>query len=331
MSKFPDRQTAPEKLRPGGAGSHRVNYLRLSVTDRCDFHCRYCMPPGGLRPAGTDEILTGAEILRFATAAVRAGITRVRITGGEPLLRRGLQSLIAGLAEIGGICDLALTTNGSMLRKQALDLKNAGLMRVNISIDSLDPARFSRITGGASLRTVLAGLEAALDAGLQPVKVNAVMLAGIESDLSRFVALIRELPVHVRFIELMPVRESSADGGFVSSDRIFEMLTGYGSLKPATPPAGAGPARYFRLAGAAGTIGFISPVSHHFCGSCNRLRLTADGRLLGCLFADADVSIRPYLVDGDALTRLIAGTIAGKRYNGMAGSLRTRMMSRIGG
>ena len=289
------------------------------------------MPAAGVGLTGQEEILSYEEILRFTSAAAAAGIRHVRVTGGEPLVRRGLDALIAGLASIPGIADVALTTNGSLLAGEAGRLKAAGLNRVNISIDSLDPRRFAAITRGGSLDKVMAGLEAALAAGLHPVKVNAVLLEGIEADLSRFVTLAWERPVHVRFIEQMPSKGSGGlEGRFVSRDRLLPLLERFGELHPDAPPAGAGPARYFRYDGAAGSIGFISPVSEHFCFSCNRLRLTADGRLLGCLFSRRETRVRPYLAGGD-VEGLIAATIAGKSYDGLPARAGGRLMSRIGG
>lgn len=313
-----------------------VDYLRISVTDRCNFRCGYCMPPEGVRLADHSDILTYEEIIRFAEVAVDAGISRVRITGGEPLVRRGLTSLVAGLASIDGLTDLSLTTNGSLLAANADRLRAAGLSRINISIDSLDPVRFSRITRGASIKPVLAGLDAALAAGFEIVKVNAVMLDGIEDDLERFVSLQWEHPVHVRFIEFMPVgrRDRAADGKwrFVPRARLFERLEEFGELGPAASPGGAGPARYFRFTGARGSIGFISSMSEHFCASCNRMRLTADGKLLGCLFSDHEVDVRPFIGRGpEALTSVIRRSIDSKQYNRQAGKPGERAMSQIGG
>ena len=310
-----------------------VDYLRISVTDRCNFRCGYCMPPAGVPPLDHRDILSYEEITRFAVAAVEAGIRRVRITGGEPLVRRGIAHLVGALAGVPGISDLAMTTNGSLLADRAGSLKAAGLTRLNISIDSLDPERFRQITGGARLEPVLAGLEAALAAGFEPVKVNVVALEGVERELKSMVALCRDHPVHVRFIELMPVGRGRAYAGrFLSRRRLLEELESFGGLMPAAAPAGAGPARYYRFAGAAGTIGFIGSVSDHFCASCNRLRLTADGRLLGCLFSGEEYEVRPFIGgDRQLLAGVIAGAIGRKKYDRRADSRGRRQMSQIGG
>lgn len=319
-----------------------VDYLRISVTDRCNFRCGYCMPPEGVPPLSHGDILSYEEIARFTAAAAAAGIRRVRLTGGEPLVRRGLSQLVAALAAVPGVSDLAMTTNGSLLAQHAAGLRAAGLKRINISIDSLNPGRFAGITGGARLEPVLAGLEAALAAGFDPVKINVVAMAGIERELGRFAALCREYPVHVRFIELMPVGRGRVwSGRFVSRGRLLAALEAAlgrepgirGGLMPAAPPVGAGPARYYRFAGAAGSIGFIGSVSEHFCRSCNRLRLTADGRLLGCLFSGDELDVRPYIVAGgrEQLSRLIAGVISRKKYDRYASGGGRRQMSQIGG
>jgi cyclic pyranopterin phosphate synthase len=311
-----------------------VDYLRLSVTDRCNFRCSYCMPPEGVALKEHGDILTFEEIVRFARAAVDAGITRVRVTGGEPLVRRGCPELIERLAAIPGIRDLALTTNGSLLGRFAGDLQEAGLKRVNISIDSLDPQRFAEITGGAGLAPVWTGLMRVLELGFNPVKVNAVMLSGIEDDLERFVALAAELPVHVRFIEQMPIGSPPGRGPwrFVSRARLQARLEGFGKLLPAGPPVGAGPARYFRFAGAAGTIGFISSMSSHFCGDCNRLRLTADGKLKNCLFSDEEVDVREQIGGEPAeLAGAIRGSMNSKKFARQNTGSGSRAMSQIGG
>jgi cyclic pyranopterin phosphate synthase len=317
----------------GGTGSHTIDYLRISITDRCNYRCKYCMPPGGVIPLGHDDILSFGEIVRFAEAAVDAGVSRVRITGGEPLVRRGCIDLIEELANVPGIVDLSLTTNGSLLEDKAAELHAAGLSRLNISIDSLDPERFSRITGGGSLEPVLAGLDSALDAGFAPVKVNAVALEGIEDDLEDFVALTRERPVHVRFIEYMPI--GLRLGGlwkFVSRERLLAGLEAFGELRSVASPGGAGPARYYKFAGAEGTIGFISSMSDHFCSRCNRLRLTADGRLRNCLFSDEEVDVRPHIEGSrSGLTGIILDSMNSKKFDRAGVQPGCRTMSQIGG
>lgn len=319
---------------PENSRRHTIDYLRVSITDRCNYRCTYCMPPEGVRYIRHDEILSFEEIVRFTEAAVGAGVTRVRITGGEPLVRGDCSSLVGRLARIPGIGDLSLTTNGSLLEKQAAALRAAGLSRINISIDSLDEARFARVTGGARLGPVLAGLESALDAGFSPVKVNAVMLEGIEEDLEDFVALTRERPVHVRFIEFMPIGRRLGRGlwKFVPRARLLARLETYGRLRPVASPGGAGPARYYKYDGARGTIGFISSMSDHFCSHCNRLRLIADGRLRNCLFSDEEVDVRPYIAGDPAeLSRVILDSMNSKKFDRRGARPGARTMSQIGG
>ena len=323
------------RRQPGAVAGRKpaVDYLRISITNRCDFRCRYCMPPSGVELKRHADIVTYEEIVRFTEAAVAAGITRVRVTGGEPLVRRQCPELIARLACLPGITDLALTTNGSRLARFAAGLKAAGLRRINISIDSLEPERFAAITGGGSLDAVLAGLERALELGFDPVKVNVVMQAGIEKDLEAFVALARELPVHVRFIEHMPVgRNFSGAWRYVSREELLVKLSGFGELTAAAAPVGAGPARYYRFAGHAGTLGFITSMSSHFCGVCNRLRLTADGKLRSCLFSDEEIDVRPLIAGPpSALAAAIRDVIGRKRFDRRPGRPGSRFMSQIGG
>ncbi len=311
----------------------KIDYLRISITDRCNFRCSYCMPPGGVPWLKPEAMLNFDEIVRFTEAAVAAGISRVRMTGGEPLLRAGCAELIARLRAVPGIRDLSLTTNGSLLERQALGLKAAGLSRINVSIDSLDPARYASLTGGARLEPVLAGLECALNSGFAPVKVNAVALEGIEDDLADFVKLARERPVHVRFIEFMPIgRRVGGDWQFVSRDRLLARLGEFGRLSPVSSPGGAGPARYFQYPGALGTIGFISSMSDHFCADCNRLRLTADGRLRNCLFSDEEVNVRPFIAgDREVLADVIRASMNSKRFDRDGVEPGCRTMSQIGG
>lgn len=317
-----------------GAKAMRViDYLRISITDRCNFRCAYCMPRKGVGYRPHDEILSYEEIIRFTRAAARLGITRVRITGGEPLVRRQCPELVAKLAAIPGIEDLSLTTNGALLTDHAEALRNAGLSRLNISIDSLDPDRFSRITRGASLAPVLAGLKMALELGFAPVKVNAVMIPGIEAELEQFVTLARENPVHVRFIEFMPIGcHQEDDRNFISRQKLLEGISGFGDLMPVDSPVGGGPARYFRFDGALGTIGFISSMSDHFCENCNRLRLTADGKLRNCLFSDEEVDIRPF-INGDSmkLANVIIDSMNSKKFDRTGEKPLARTMSQIGG
>ncbi|UCH35610.1 MAG: GTP 3',8-cyclase MoaA [Armatimonadota bacterium] len=273
-------------------------YLRVSVTDRCNLRCRYCMPPEGIRLLRHEDILTYEEIAAVVRAAVGLGVTSVRITGGEPLVRRDLAGLVALLRDIEGPADISLTTNGALLAGAAAPLARAGINRVNVSIDSLDPTEYAAITRGGDLGAALAGLNAALEAGLSPVKVNAVMLGRSGGEelrdwMASFLDLARRLPLHVRFIELMPMIEGapSACGGPAAAD----VITALGATPAGNVVAGAGPARYWQLDGAPGSVGLIAPLSEPFCDRCNRLRLTARGEIRKCLFSAPDIDLMPVL------------------------------------
>lgn len=341
------------------AYGRRIDYLRISVTDRCNLRCVYCMPPDGVAWRDHAEILTFEEIERFAEAAVAEGISKIRLTGGEPLVRNGIVEHVARLRAITGIEAIAITTNGVLLPRHAAALVDAGLTRVNISLDSLDPDVYSRVTRGGRLEDALAGVDAAFAAGMNPVKMNVVVVRSLDQDLLSFARLTFDRPVHIRFIEYMPVggdgessgggacTSDSAAGGWtvedeVPSDEILATLTaegiaaGLGALEPVArdaAPGGWGPATYYRYPGAAGTIGVISPLSHHFCGECNRLRLTADGKLRTCLFSDDELDARAVLRGGSAedVRMLIRQALAAKpeSHNMRIGT--SRRMSQIGG
>jgi len=315
--------------------SRRVDYLRLSVTDRCNLRCVYCMPPEGVTPRSHDEILSYEELLAFAEAAVAAGITRVRVTGGEPLVRKGLVGFVERLAAVDGITDLSLTTNGTLLTACAAELRAAGLQRVNVSIDSLDERRYAELTRGARLADALAGLDAALTAGFAPVKVNAVLLAGVEDEVDGFVELTHRREVHVRFIEYMPLdRRLAAGQSFVPAGFVLERLHAGHRVEAVDGPFGLGPARYYRVPGARGTIGFIAGVSDHFCARCNRLRLMADGRLKTCLFSapERELDVRPLIGRPAELAAAIAAAVDGKSFDRtLEAPDAGRGMSQIGG
>ena len=311
-----------------------IDYLRISVTDRCNYRCVYCTPRGtALGRSDPRTLLSFDEIVSFAEAAAGAGVSRIRVTGGEPLAREGCDKLIGRLAAIPDIADLSLTTNGSLLSGFASRLRAAGLSRINISLDSLEPRRFSELTGGARLEPVLAGLDSALEAGFAPVKVNAVALPGIEADLEAFVQLAHERPLHVRFIEFMPIgRRVGGMWRFVPRARVLSGLKRFGKLEPVESPGGGGPARYFRFRGALGTIGFISSMSDHFCARCNRLRLTADGYLRNCLFSEDEVYVRPLIGCGrEELVEAIRGSMNSKKFDRSVVEPGERLMSQIGG
>jgi cyclic pyranopterin phosphate synthase len=274
-----------------------INYLRVSVTDRCNLRCTYCMPKEGLSRIGHDDILRYEEILRIIRVAAGMGITKVRITGGEPLVRRGIVEFIASLGTVQEITDVSLTTNGILLKDCAEDLFAAGIRRINVSLDSLDAEKYARITRGGDLRTVLRGIRKAREAGFSPIKINIVAIKGFNDDeILEFARLTLLNPYQIRFIELMPLGSAGSEnnGRYLANDFIRERIGKIGRLEPVNYKGqkSDGPARIYRLAGGAGEIGFISPVSRHFCHTCNRLRLTADGFLRACLLSDDEVDLK---------------------------------------
>jgi len=314
-----------------------INYLRISVTDRCNLRCIYCMPPQGVRLSPRSEILHYEEIQAVAQAAAALDINKVRLTGGEPLVRSGLSHLVEILSQIEGIDDIALTTNGMLLRQHAAPLRQAGLRRVNVSLDTLKREKFHRITRHDRLGDVLDGIKAAKEAGLDPVKVNMVVIRGINDDeVLDFARLTIEQEWHVRFIEPMPF--GIGEGiSFVPTGEIQERLLSLGSLEPCLPSQGNGPAKYFRFEGTQGTVGFISPLSEHFCFNCNRLRLTVDGKLRPCLLSDEELDLKNPLRRGassDELKGLIQQAVAQKpeRHHLSEGVLpKGRAMCQVGG
>ncbi len=277
-----------------------INYLRLSVTDRCNMRCVYCMPAEGVALCKHGDVLSYEELLLIAEAAVANGIEKIRITGGEPLVRRGIVPFLEKLAAIPGLRQLVLTTNALNLGEMAADLRRAGVQRLNISLDSLQPETFAVITRGASLSRVLEGIAAAEKAGFR-VKINMVAMAGInDGEILDFVALTLARGVSVRFIEYMPaIREDGWEKRVIAGDEILKRVSSrYGFT--AEPRDGlAGPASLYRITGASGTFGIITPVTGHFCAECNRIRVTSSGKVRGCLFADESLDLRPLLAAGD--------------------------------
>jgi len=282
-----------------------IEYLRISITDRCNFRCVYCMPAEGLPWLPKQEILSYEEIVAVVRELAPLGLRRLRITGGEPTIRPDLPALITQLRAVPGIEDIALSTNGVRLPDLAPALRAAGLDRVNISVDSLRPERIAAIARRDFGFRPERALEASLAAGLEPVKLNMVVMRGVNDDeVVDVAALTQRLAVHVRFIELMPVGEMAhlTDAHIVPSAEVLARVATLGPLaEDAGPVRGNGPARYQRLAGAPGTIGVITPMTHTYCGSCNRVRLTADGRLRTCLYGDHEVNLRDPLRRGEPL------------------------------
>lgn len=297
----------------------RINYMRISVTDRCDLGCIYCSDRAAPH-VPHKEVLRYEEIHRIVQAAASLGVQKIRLTGGEPLVRADLARLVSLIAGTDGIDDISLTSNGTLLARHAAALKAAGLRRVNVSLDTLKPERYRRITGGGNLHDVLGGIEAARTAGLSPVKINMVVLRGInEDEVLDFAGKTLADGWHVRFIEHMPFTTSQgADaGGVLAVADIFRLVqAAYGPLEPHTPASGNGPARYYRPPGAGGTLGFIGAVTDCFCARCNRFRLTADGALRPCLLEDDEVDLKGPLRRGattEELAALMLGAATLKR------------------
>lgn len=320
-----------------------ITYLRISLTDRCNLRCVYCMPQEGLQWQPRTSQLSAQEIARVVEAAASGGVTRVRLTGGEPLVHPDVVEIVRRIASISQIEEVSLTTNAMLLERLAQPLADAGLTRINISLDSLDADKFRRITRGGELTRVWKGIAAAERARLAPLKLNTVIVRGLNADeLPALARLTLENPWHVRFIEVMPIGNAQDWGAgfpapadrYVSVHEMRDRLSTF-DLQPSTSPQGNGPARTFRIPGALGTIGFISPLGEHFCQNCNRLRLTSDGKLRSCLVIPNEVSLRDAVRNGQPLEPFFEQAIAQKpEHHDMlvavpAGS--RRGMSQIGG
>jgi GTP 3',8-cyclase len=322
--------------------NRQINYLRISLTDRCNLRCVYCMPEEGVPKLIHEDILTYEELLRLARLSVGLGIQKIRLTGGEPLVRRNIADLIKDLGEIPGIRDISLTTNGVLLAEKARSLWEAGVKRINISLDTLNAQKFTEITRFDFFNQVWEGIQEAERIGFSPIKINVVALKGINDDeLLDFGRLSYKKPYHIRFIEFMPVGPENGWRAerFLSSEEIINKLQTLGDLFPVNGQGWDGPAKRMAYAGAQGEIGLISPISEHFCPSCNRLRLTAEGRLRVCIFSDDETDLRTPLRKGasDAeLESIIRGTIARKprehpvQMNSLPRKCQ-RQMSKIGG
>ncbi len=328
--------------RPGAwdAFGRQMTYLRISLTDRCNFRCVYCMPALGMKFQPRAELLTDEELLRAVSLCAELGFTKLRLTGGEPTIRPRLVDLVRAMKAFPGIEEISMTTNALLLGRLAEPLAAAGLDRVNVSIDTLDPERFTAMTRGGRLDLVWKGIEAADAAGLTPIKLNTVVVKGQnDHEVGEMAALSLDRPWQVRFLEIMPLEGVGAvhDEGLVTSEETQARLEArFGPLEPvATDPAD--PARLWRVPGAAGTIGFISPVSAPFCAACNRVRLTADGKLRLCLLRPDEVDLRDLMragADDDAIRAQLRGGIWRKPWgHGLAeGERHTgRGMSQIGG
>lgn len=317
--------------------SRRIDYLRISVTDRCNLRCLYCMPRTGMQYFRPSEIMTSTEITRFVRVALGHGLRKVRITGGEPLLRGDIVALVSSVKALG-VRDLSMTTNGILLGGLAAGLRKAGLDRVNISLDTLDAGRFRSITRGGDISRVWESIEEAGRVGLRPVKINVVPIRGINDDeVAEFAALTLERDCHIRFIELMPIlpHRKLREYSYLTKEELMRRIAPLGRLIR-LPFKGGGPSRNYRLEGAKGIIGFISPMSNHFCNYCNRLRLTASGNIRPCLFSDREFDIKTPMREGasdEAIEALFLSAVnakpAGHTLHSRTPALLS--MSKIGG
>jgi len=318
-----------------------IDYLRISITDRCNFRCSYCMPPEGVELIEHSEVLSYEELLRIITILGQHGVNKIRLTGGEPLVRKGLVQFIRNIKEFGSIKDLAMTTNGSLLGDMAYDLKVAGLNRVNISIDTNNPEGFSQITGRGQLTDVVRGIQSAIEVGLSPVKLNVVVTEVLsEEDIIYFIDQVYKFPIAVRFIEYMPIGRCGVKPEY-SIGAIKNMIStaGRGELQSAVGTTGSGPAKYYRLPQALGLFGFITPITDHFCQNCNRIRLTADGKIKPCLLSNHEIDIKTALRGGgsdQAIYQLFSKALQEKLYqhrlsDTTEGRDLTRGMFQVGG
>ena len=273
-----------------------IHYLRVSVTERCNYRCRYCMPEEGICKKSHADMLTEDELICAIEAAAALGITKLRITGGEPLIKKNILSICRRAAAVEGIEDIALTTNGILLPQLAKELRAAGVRRLNLSLDSPRADRYAYITRMGKIEDFWAGFHAALEAGFEKIKLNCVLIGGFNDDeIEDLAALTRQYPIDVRFIEMMPMYDSGdfTEAAFIPCTTVLERLS---EAEPVEPDGGV--AKLYRLPGALGNIGLISPLSAHFCGSCNRIRLTADGRIKPCLHAEDEYALKGLDFDG---------------------------------
>ena len=307
-----------------------ITYLRVSVTELCNLRCRYCMPAEGVCKKSHHQMMTEDELITAIEAAASLGITKLRITGGEPLVKKNILSICRRSAAVEGIQEVCLTTNATRLAPLAKDLRQAGVSRLNLSIDTLDPEKYAHMTRIGQLADFYAGLQAALEAGFEKIKLNAVLIGGFNDDEIPVLAdLTRKYPVDMRFIELMPMGGDFGESAFLPNTRVLELLP-----EAIPQPPDGGVAKLYRLPGAQGNIGLISPVSAHFCSSCNRLRLTADGKLKPCLHQSTEYSLKGHCLE--EMKEIMAQAIWSKpQWHGLLDSQHPsgagRNMNQIGG
>jgi len=295
-----------------------VRYFRISITDRCNLQCLYCTPNELIPKLSHRDILSYEEILHLVHIGVKLGISKVRVTGGEPLVRKGVYGFLKALTSIEGLSDVSLTTNGVLIANAMESIQSAGIKRFNISLDTLKRSRYQEITGRDYFDRVWAGIMTAHEAGIHPVKLNIVALRGVNDDeILDFAKLTYSYPFHIRFIEYMPIGSTNARiGSGILTPEIKHHIESLGPLIPKNKSAFDGPAEYFQLEGAIGHIGFISPLSHHFCSRCNRIRLTASGQLRPCLLSDFEVDIKQPLRNGasdDELAAILRSAVSQKQ------------------
>lgn len=310
-----------------------INYLRISITDLCNLRCRYCMTDKGVIKKEFEEILTLEEIEKITKEFVKLGINKIRITGGEPLVRKGILKLIREIGSLKEVKDFAMTTNGTMLKKYAKELKNAGLNRVNISLDTLNPRKYSHITRGGDIKNVLEGIEEAKKVGLTPIKLNVVLIKGFnEDEIEDFVNLTRDENIDVRFIELMPIGQVCqwSLNRYLSNNTVLEKCS---YLERIESTDKSSPAVYYKLKNGKGRVGLINPISCKFCSNCNRMRLTADGKIKACLHSDEEIDIMKYLRQDIDISGILKNIIKDKpkEHNLEDGSYIKRNMMAIGG
>ncbi len=294
--------------------SRRISYLRISVTDLCNLRCVYCMPSQGIKLHDRNTILSFEEILKIVKHGVSLGVNKIRITGGEPLVRKGITSLINHITNIKGINDIAMTTNGVFLKEFATELKGSGLSRLNISLDTMREDRFHNITRGGNIQDVFDGVEAVLKSGFTGTKVNVVVMRGQNADeIQDFVRYILERDIELRFIELMASgwKDMVEEERFMPTSEIMQQVEEVGELVPIKQRIGGGPATIYKIKGALGTIGFISAVSKPFCSTCNRLRLTSDGKLRSCLLRGGEVDVKDILRSGISCREELSNKLTG--------------------
>lgn len=290
----------------------KINYMRISITDLCNLRCVYCMPEEGVEKHAHTKNLSFEEIIGLIKAGVAIGVDKIRLTGGEPLVRHGIVDLVRQIGEIPEIKDLTMTTNGILLPKYAKDLKEAGLKRVNISLDTFDPEKYHKITRWGQIEDVLAGIEAAKAAGMHPIKINTVLIKGFNDDeIEAFVNFTKNQDVDVRFIELMPLGESSgfAEHQYLSNDEVLRRMP---ELQPANESDKTGPAEYYQLPGAKGRVGLINPISKHFCAQCNRIRVTTDGKIKPCLHSNFEIDSSALRKEGKSYQEILIQAIEAK-------------------